>query len=62
MMDDRQFRTAMGKFATGVTVIATEVEGEGYSWDDGKCFYVSVTRSEASCHLHWGKSENLEQN
>ncbi len=27
-MDDRQFRTAMGKFATGVTVIATEVEGE----------------------------------
>lgn len=28
-MDDRQFRTAMGKFATGVTVIATEVEGEG---------------------------------
>jgi flavin reductase (DIM6/NTAB) family NADH-FMN oxidoreductase RutF len=28
-MDDRQFRTAMGKFTTGVTVIATEVEGEG---------------------------------
>lgn len=27
-MDDRQFRTAMGKFATGITVIATEVEGE----------------------------------
>ncbi|WP_223589165.1 flavin reductase family protein [Neobacillus bataviensis] len=27
-MDDRQFRQAMGKFATGVTVIATEVEGE----------------------------------
>jgi flavin reductase (DIM6/NTAB) family NADH-FMN oxidoreductase RutF len=26
-MDDRKFRTAMGKFATGVTVIATEVEG-----------------------------------
>ncbi|ULT57610.1 flavin reductase family protein [Neobacillus drentensis] len=26
-MDDRQFRTAMGRFATGVTVIATEVEG-----------------------------------
>lgn len=26
-MDDRQFRSAMGKFATGVTVIATEVEG-----------------------------------
>ena len=29
-MDDRQFRTAMGKFTTGVTVIATEVEGEGF--------------------------------
>jgi flavin reductase (DIM6/NTAB) family NADH-FMN oxidoreductase RutF len=28
-MDDRQFRNAMGNFATGVTVIATEVEGEG---------------------------------
>lgn len=27
-MDDRQFRTAMGKFATGVTVIATEVDGD----------------------------------
>lgn len=27
-MDDRQFRTAMGKFATGVTVITTEVEGD----------------------------------
>ncbi|WP_158735015.1 flavin reductase family protein [Alteribacillus sp. YIM 98480] len=27
-MDDRMFRTAMGKFATGVTVITTEVDGE----------------------------------
>jgi flavin reductase (DIM6/NTAB) family NADH-FMN oxidoreductase RutF len=27
-MDDRKFRTAMGKFATGVTVIATEVEAD----------------------------------
>ncbi|HZG71661.1 MAG TPA: flavin reductase family protein [Chondromyces sp.] len=27
-MDDRQFRNAMGKFATGVTIIATEVDGE----------------------------------
>lgn len=26
-MDDRQFRVAMGKFATGVTIIATEVDG-----------------------------------
>lgn len=26
-MDDRQFRNAMGKFATGVTVVLTEVDG-----------------------------------
>ena len=26
-MDDRHFRNAMGKFATGVTVVAVEVEG-----------------------------------
>jgi flavin reductase (DIM6/NTAB) family NADH-FMN oxidoreductase RutF len=26
-MDERQFRNAMGKFATGVTVVATEVDG-----------------------------------
>ncbi|MDR7236393.1 flavin reductase family protein [Neobacillus drentensis] len=28
-MEDRQFRNAMGKFATGVTVITTEVDGNG---------------------------------
>ncbi|HZG70613.1 MAG TPA: flavin reductase family protein [Chondromyces sp.] len=27
-MDDRQFRNAMGKFATGVTIITTEIDGE----------------------------------
>ncbi|MGG3466720.1 flavin reductase family protein [Neobacillus pocheonensis] len=27
-MDDRLFRNAMGKFATGVTVVATEVDGQ----------------------------------
>ncbi|MFB3161467.1 flavin reductase family protein [Neobacillus sp. 179-J 1A1 HS] len=27
-MDDRQFRTAMGTFATGVTVITTELDGD----------------------------------
>ncbi|WP_203362868.1 flavin reductase family protein [Bacillus sp. REN10] len=27
-MDDRQFRNAMGKFATGVNVILTEVDGD----------------------------------
>ena len=29
-MDDRTFRNAMGCFATGVTVIATEVDGEAH--------------------------------
>src|SRR5690554_4363134 len=28
IMDDRQFRNAMGKFATGVNVITTELDGE----------------------------------
>lgn len=27
-MDDRIFRTAMGKFATGVTIVTTELDGE----------------------------------
>lgn len=27
-MDDRQFRNAMGKFATGVNVITTEIDGD----------------------------------
>ncbi|WP_209121065.1 flavin reductase family protein [Alkalihalobacillus sp. BA299] len=27
-MEDKQFRNAMGKFATGVTIITTEVDGE----------------------------------
>ena len=27
-MDDRKFRNAMGKFASGVTVITTEADGE----------------------------------
>ncbi|MFJ5762260.1 flavin reductase family protein [Neobacillus sp. NPDC093182] len=29
-MDDRFFRNAMGKFATGITVVSTEVEGEAH--------------------------------
>jgi len=30
MMDDRFFRNAMGKFATGITVVTTEVKGEAH--------------------------------
>ncbi|MDQ0200161.1 flavin reductase family protein [Neobacillus ginsengisoli] len=29
-MDDRFFRNAMGKFATGITVVSTEVKGEAH--------------------------------
>nr|WP_263326756.1 flavin reductase family protein [Neobacillus sp. Marseille-Q6967] len=29
-MDDRFFRNAMGKFATGITVVTTEVNGEAH--------------------------------
>ena len=43
-MDDRLFRNAMGKFATGVTVLTTYLKGS--SWYDSKCIYVRFTRSE----------------
>ncbi|AZV45231.1 flavin reductase family protein [Peribacillus asahii] len=41
-MDDRQFRTAMGRFATGVTVIATEVEGEAHGMTANAFMSVSL--------------------
>lgn len=41
-MDDRQFRNAMGKFATGVNVIATEVEGEVYGMTANAFMSVSL--------------------
>ncbi|MBO0962408.1 flavin reductase [Neobacillus sp. MM2021_6] len=42
-MDDRQFRHAMGKFATGVTVIATEVDGNVHGMTANA--YMSVSLS-----------------
>jgi flavin reductase (DIM6/NTAB) family NADH-FMN oxidoreductase RutF len=42
-MDDRQFRNAMGKFATGVTVILTEVEGEPHGMTANAFMSVSLT-------------------
>lgn len=41
-MDDRQFRQAMGKFATGVTVITTEVEGEEHGMTANAFMSVSL--------------------
>lgn len=41
-MDDRQFRNAMGKFATGVNVIATEVDGEVYGMTANAFMSVSL--------------------
>ncbi|WP_144548459.1 flavin reductase family protein [Bacillus sp. X1(2014)] len=42
-MDDRQFRTAMGKFATGVTVIATDVEGDVHGMTANAFMSVSLS-------------------
>ncbi|WML39141.1 flavin reductase family protein [Neobacillus sp. OS1-2] len=42
-MDDRQFRTAMGRFATGVTVIATDVEGDVHGMTANAFMSVSLS-------------------
>ncbi len=42
-MDDRQFRSAMGKFATGVTVIATDVAGDVHGMTANAFMSVSLT-------------------
>lgn len=41
-MDDRLFRTAMGKFATGVTVIITEADGEPHGMTANAFMSVSL--------------------
>ena len=41
-MEDRQFRNAMGKFATGVNVIATEVDNEVYGMTANAFMSVSL--------------------
>lgn len=41
-MDDRLFRNAMGKFATGVTVIVTEVEGNPHGMTANAFMSVSL--------------------
>lgn len=42
MMDDRTFRNAMGKFATGVTVITTVIEGEAHGMTANAFMSVSL--------------------
>ncbi|MBT2725861.1 flavin reductase [Bacillus sp. ISL-75] len=42
-MDDRLFRAAMGKFATGVTVIATDVEGDVHGMTANAFMSVSLS-------------------
>ncbi|WP_419880465.1 flavin reductase family protein [Peribacillus sp. B-H-3] len=41
-MDDRAFRTAMGKFATGITVITTNIEGEAHGMTANAFMSVSL--------------------
>ena len=66
-MEDRQFRNAMGKFATGVTVIATEVEGEGVHGMTANAFMsvsldpklVVISIGEKAKILHKIKESNM---
>ncbi|OLS38517.1 flavin reductase family protein [Bacillus sp. MRMR6] len=41
-MDDRFFRSAMGKFATGITVVTTEVDGEAHEMTANAFMSVSL--------------------
>jgi flavin reductase (DIM6/NTAB) family NADH-FMN oxidoreductase RutF len=41
-MDDRFFRNAMGKFATGITVVTTEVNGEAHGMTANAFMSVSL--------------------
>ncbi|KZE38757.1 flavin reductase [Bhargavaea cecembensis] len=42
-MEDRMFRDAMGKFATGVNVLTTEVDGESYGMTANAFMSVSLS-------------------
>ena len=54
-MDDRQFRTAMGKFATGVTVIATDVEGDVHGMTANAFMSRVSLDPKAGGNLNWRK-------
>lgn len=60
MIDDRTFRNAMGKFATGITVVTTEYEHEIYGMTvnafmsvslDPKLIAVSIGEQASMYHL-----------
>lgn len=62
-MDDRLFRTAMGKFATGVTVITTEFEGRPYGMTANAFVSVSLNPKLVlvSVGLHAHMHNRLQQ-
>ena len=49
VIDPREFRNVLGRFATGVTVITTEFEAQVYG--DGQRFYVGFAESTADLDL-----------
>ena len=60
-MDDRIFRSAMGKFATGVTVITTEIDEQVHGMTANAFMSVSLD-PKLSCGFNRRKSANARQN
>ncbi|MBS4178947.1 flavin reductase family protein [Lederbergia citrea] len=58
-MDDRLFRTAMGKFATGVTVITTEIGGTVHGMTANA--FVSVSLDPKLVLVSIGEKANMNQ-
>lgn len=58
-MDDIQFRNAMGKFATGVTVIVTELNGQEYGMTANA--FMSLSLSPKKVIISIGEKANLLQ-
>ncbi|WP_173916848.1 flavin reductase family protein [Halobacillus sp. Marseille-Q1614] len=58
-MDDRMFRTAMGKFATGVTVIASEADGEVHGMTANA--FMSVSLEPKLILISVGKNAKMNQ-
>ncbi|MGP4063205.1 flavin reductase family protein [Halobacillus litoralis] len=58
-MDDRMFRTAMGKFATGVTVIASEANGEVHGMTANA--FMSVSLDPKLILISVGKNAKMNQ-
>ncbi|GGF14060.1 flavin oxidoreductase [Halobacillus andaensis] len=58
-MDDRMFRTAMGKFATGVTVIASEANGDVHGMTANA--FMSVSLDPKLILISVGKNAKMNQ-